>query len=583
MRVRILFLLAISVSLASISGCRVSNKLYRPVDQSVVNVTLPPDLDKLNELALPLPAHASKAEKATRKAHLKDFKPAQISSRVVSDDVSTFDIKVPQLAFIEFDDLGQAWSTHAADRVTQLDRALTTIHNAVKVDPSALVVVFIHGWQHNAEGPKDEDQNIQAFKRVLLDLHFQYQSRAVVGVYIGWRGEFYKTEWPVSQGISYYNREGAAMRISSAGAITDALLQISDMAHVDKDMKPITSLDQPRPYLLFIGHSFGGLTLEHAITQAWIVALQQYQLASGATAAPPVTAAPPATAAPPISVVPPFADLTVFVNEAADATVSLPLLKVMTDTQITYKRAAVHGKALVDFPLILSVTTPADLATKLLLPIGHFFPAVGYKISGTLRSGDDPIECFDTDKDGKPMSGHMDGHTEWNYYMTTAAHMPALASHTVTEETFTTGQPNPAQHTTTGPGLLTCTPQDVDPLNPANPNIFKTYSLPGQCFVIEKKADRCNGTPYWIMDTDKAIIPAHSAIFTDRFIRFVEEFVPDLNNYENSDVVTAVAAKDISGKTVTVPSPEERPTLKLTLPPRPLMLPSKSKDIPVKP
>ena len=49
---------------------------------------------------------------------------------------------------------------------------------------------------------------------------------------------------------------------------------------------------------------------------------------------------------------------------------------------------------------------------------------------------------------------------------------------------------------------------------------FRLYDT-HQCFAIQERPKRCNGTPYWLMEIDPDVVPDHSTIFTGRFISFM--------------------------------------------------------------
>ena len=67
------------------------------------------------------------------------------------------------LTYLEFDDFGEMWSP------AQLRAILQEIEKANEHPSGANVVLFIHGWHHNAS-PKDEKAekgNIRGFKALL--------------------------------------------------------------------------------------------------------------------------------------------------------------------------------------------------------------------------------------------------------------------------------------------------------------------------------------------------------------------------------------------------------------------------------
>ena len=67
------------------------------------------------------------------------------------------------LAFIEFDDQGELWSP------AQVSRALDVIQAANIARDGAIVVVFVHGWNHNASLSEETSKhgNVLGFRRML--------------------------------------------------------------------------------------------------------------------------------------------------------------------------------------------------------------------------------------------------------------------------------------------------------------------------------------------------------------------------------------------------------------------------------
>jgi len=505
--------LIVGVVLLTEAGCRVPNKQYRvQLDKSVV--TIPePNIVPINQdvgwvLGMPHSQWPLDISGASTVRVSEDY--TVISPPLITPDNKRTD---PEMAFIEFDDLGDSWSKpNQKNEGTQLDWALGLIRAAkaasLKTGIPPLVMVYIHGWNHNAQdtSAKDEDQNVQGFKRVLLNLADQDKNQVVIGIYLSWRGELFRDEWPVSQALSGWNRESAATRVGSDGPVTDALLQIAHEARYKSDGTILTDSSQ-RPILIYAGHSYGALILQRSLMGAWIAELDSRDsalLKSG---------------------IPPFADLTIFVNPASDANQTLPLLDLLAQKQILYQvdQPDSSGKTVpVDYPLFLSITSPADDATRFLLPIGHFFPAMKAKWLDTSLRAPDPVSCYDPLRPPGQQVGILNTQTEWDFSMTSAPHMEALQSHVLIEKQIDR-KAKPEDIALAEKAISECRTRDYAG---SDKSVFDTYALPGKCFVIEARQDRCNGTPYWIMDTNKDIIPAHSTIFTVRLIDLIEKFLP---------------------------------------------------------
>lgn len=157
-----------------------------------------------------------------------------------------------KVGFVEFDDLGFQKSREAVDNVFTHIRNLNTDATS---DP-LLLVVFIHGWHHNA---KPDDTNVTTFKNFLVNLQHEEDiqtvsrhKRQVVGVYIGWRGESNES---VLSPLTYRSRKSAGLRVGQYG-LQEVL---AELAKIRK------SNDSNR--LVSVGHSFGGGVLYSSVMQ----------------------------------------------------------------------------------------------------------------------------------------------------------------------------------------------------------------------------------------------------------------------------------------------------------------------------
>jgi hypothetical protein len=138
------------------------------------------------------------------------------------------------------------------------------------------------------------------------------------------------------------------------------------------------------------------------------------------------------------------------------------------------------------------------------------------------------LQCFDP---------HNTQHAYWNwdtkaegaqaqgsYYLSSTPHMQVLQSHLMlkavgasqmkvssTGELIAIKDPN---------AIATC---DRDLFNRQGLNVVSTFRLRDTqtCFAVQERPNRCNGTPYWVMEIDPDVVPDHSTIFTQRFIWFL--------------------------------------------------------------
>lgn len=271
------------------------------------------------------------------------------------------------LAFIEFDDMGQAFN------LGQIAAAEQTIQDSKKKHKQVVTLLFIHGWKNNAS---DDSNNVPAFRRFLQQFQPQLTELgpdiALVGVYFAWRGNV--TNVPVAQDLTYWNRRDTATYIPGSN-MSEALLRVARAAkgadYSDKSSK-----------LIVVGHSFGGLVLERTVTQ---YLTRRVVETSGDFA--------------------PFADLLVFVNEAAAATEAIQFLTML-------KQEVKHQ----EYPTIVSITSAGDLATGVVLPIGQGASL----IKKSVRDYGPP---YPADPFGIT--------AQRTYYLRSAAHIPQLQSHVI--------------------------------------------------------------------------------------------------------------------------------------------------------
>jgi hypothetical protein len=429
------------------------------------------------------------------------------------------------LAFIEVDDMGELWDKG------ELDTALSVIRRAntdTHADP--LVLTFVHGWKNNAA---PDNCNVAGFKVALQDIYVRLQrTRPVIGIYIGWRGNLIRPSWPVAQQMSYFNREATATRIPSA-SLSSALTRIAMRTHENR-----------RALAIFIGHSFGGLLLERAISemtageiaQAAIYSQEAAALPAGsAEAAEKLRLAAAATDA--------RADLVIFINPAGAATEAKPIFDFLVDNSYRYQPYSANGPATeasdppntgaADRPLFVSLTSTGDLATKVAVPIGHALPSLRFKMAGSFRdlgsgpNGNYGLSCFDPHAPHShwQLKTKQEGAVpQRSFYMNTAPHMQVLQSHVMLKAIGATEM----RVASTGQKITIHNPQAIaqcnrDLFNQEHLNVVNTFRLADTqtCFAIQERPDRCNGTPYWMMEIDPDVVPDHSTIFTQRFIQFL--------------------------------------------------------------
>ena len=406
--------------------------------------------------------------------------------------------KRPCLAFVEFDEKGEAWD------MGQTDKALDLIDRTAKRNPRLTVIAFVHGWKNNAgETPGN---NVSAFQQALNGLAETYCPGAdncnhpIVGVYLSWRGDLVPKYWPLRRQLSYFNRETTARDVSGP-AMTDTLSQmILRMRRVASE----------HGTLVLVGHSFGGLILERALSQVMTGYIAEVDEAEKQRSEPRN-----ANEALRIKPQPP-ADLIAFVNSAAAASEAKQMLDLLK------KKGASFGHDGLSRPLFVSLSSLGDAATRFGLPIGHGVPYLAANMRGSWRADDRPYGY------SKPVS-------QASFFLSTAAHMELLQS-----QAITTLDNCAARLPGTSAMLVRSKPdeyivQDEHGLPKKAPDgvaldagEFARIRLPegGLCFSVGEKEGRWNDTPYWLMQMPASIVPDHSTIFTTNFMRLLAAFIP---------------------------------------------------------
>jgi pimeloyl-ACP methyl ester carboxylesterase len=159
------------------------------------------------------------------------------------------------LGFVEFDDQGALFAPELKDGVMNRLRDLSEKH-------SLLIVVFAHGWKHNASAG---DTNVEDFANILQRIawydeqvceHASCANRRVVGLYLGWRGLSATIE-PFKE-LSFWTRKNRAQRVGSDGVVE----VLSEVAKIKAN-----GADKVNNRLIVAGHSFGAAVIFTALQQ----------------------------------------------------------------------------------------------------------------------------------------------------------------------------------------------------------------------------------------------------------------------------------------------------------------------------
>ncbi len=382
------------------------------------------------------------------------------------------------LAFIEFDDQGEMWDS------SQLSRALEVIERANANPQGIVVVTFIHGWQHNAseKDEKKESGNVYGFKGFLNTIAQagsktgRLDKRKIVGVYIGWRGK--SGTIPGLNMATFYNRSGAARRISGTSS-TEVFYRIMS-----------TTKKNPQSKVVLMGHSFGGQILERSVTQAMVgeVLGSDRALEEGLPA-----------------------DLVVLINPAAKSIEAKQFVEALDRSHIELYRTRADGTR-TKIPLMVSITSSADLATRWAFPAGTWVSSIGKNFHRYRADA-----CLEFPR-------------QRSFYTRTPGHNKALVSHEVTAEPLPAEQ-GASSVSDLGRGLIQT---EFDPI--AEETVF-SFNGDKNRFTVRRLSQAVNGTPYWIMQVPRQLIPGHSGFFTEDTLRLIAAII-DMSGAVEADART---------------------------------------------
>ncbi|HYU70498.1 MAG TPA: hypothetical protein VEL09_14330 [Burkholderiales bacterium] len=268
--------------------------------------------------------------------------------------------------FVEFDD--QGWVQDAAkesnptkaDHLSKLYESIRQIREKPdKTQQRLSIVVFVHGWQHNAEAT---DSNVHAFRRLLRQVDTLEAAAAgqgpkprVVGIYVGWRGK--SLTIPILDNTTFWERKNTAERVAQ-GQVQE-LFRWLDLFR-DTGTDPTTG--ERNVTVLTIGHSFGGLITFEALSGEFVRNAVRFKRN---------------VEKPNDHYMSRVGDLVVIVNPAFEG------------ARYEVLRAAVRRLPDVErnqLPVVIVATSTADVATRYFFPLARWFNTVFEATSGEEQS-----------------------------------------------------------------------------------------------------------------------------------------------------------------------------------------------------
>lgn len=165
-----------------------------------------------------------------------------------------------ELAFLEFTERG-----NLRDRGL-MHELLATLDET----SNAVVLVFVHGWKHNAS---PQDGNVLSFRGLLENLSRSRTAlgeRKIIGIYLGWPG--LSVSVPIVGEFSFWSRKSVAQEVGKGG-VTELLLRLEEALVPQKQDRG--------NLLLIVGHSFGGAIVLSALHEVLLDRVVNAEEASG--------------------------------------------------------------------------------------------------------------------------------------------------------------------------------------------------------------------------------------------------------------------------------------------------------------
>ncbi|MDP8986262.1 MAG: hypothetical protein M3N97_14740 [Pseudomonadota bacterium] len=337
--------------------CAAATTLAACTDVKPIRTEMP---SSTTSSAIPLPAPDTDP---TTFLDCKTGHPASIENHQIIEDYGTY-----LIGFAEFDDQGWAYDQDQHLRVIK-DRIDAEVNADTNKDKDFLVLVFVHGWHHNAH---DNDCNVQEFRQMVqiaangletgIDNGFLKTHRRVIGIYVGWRGE--SVNAALLRYFTVVDRRDAAERVAK-GSVRQLF---ADLRQAQRSAQQKLVDGKPNPAKMrtvVMGHSFGGLIAFSAVSQATLNDLTESQDQSPRYCDPSDPRIPGGRK----SVWP---DATILINPAFEATRYQPFDRLMKAREtLPACIPPVHSTHRLVVPHVIVVTSQTDRWTGPVFTVGR--------------------------------------------------------------------------------------------------------------------------------------------------------------------------------------------------------------------
>lgn len=244
------------------------------------------------------------------------------------------------LSFYEYDEQGMLHQPEPRKRIVETYRKIAK-------ENDVLLITFFHGWHHNAKG-LEEDNDIVQFRKVLSKAALSHPDKKILGIYVGWRG---RSLVGFLDYLTFWGRKHTAHEVGQLGGVTEALLELESM---------VKESNNPKSKMVTIGHSFGGAALYSTIGHVLSERFTSSRLSN------------------PEGVIEGFGDLVVLLNPAFEASRYTSLFELSQNDCVSFSKKQT--------PRLVSLSSKADKAVRLIFQAGQFFNAISEEHRNTLAT-----------------------------------------------------------------------------------------------------------------------------------------------------------------------------------------------------
>ena len=371
-----------------------------------------------------------------------------------------------ELAYVEIDEQGYVESREQTELALQMAGAVSGKSGRVNV------VVFVHGWHHNASA---EDPFVAYFHNALESLsRWKSADRpndSVRGILVGWRGE--SLTIPLLNMLTFWERKNTSDEVGR-GSLLEFLLRLE---------REVKGRHGENSRLVVIGHSFGASVTFNSLAQLYMQRFLEGVYASGP--GPRFRG---------------YGDMVVLINPAIEAMRYMPLYSALNYyfARSETPRADFSGNA---GPVLLILSSEGDWATR------YFFP--GARFVSTIAEVHRHADIQGSSKDRGP-------HSEWVMDRDTVGNYEGFNTHQMIR-----GNPkDDANNVDSCPAL---TQRDLR--NKLRESETGAAVFPYSDVRLEQKKGIPPNLPYWHADLGKELVYDHNDIGKLKFVCWLSQLV----------------------------------------------------------